>query len=215
MGVETNGKHFLVDPFISGNPLASKIDINQLPADYILLTHAHYDHVMDVEVIAQRTGAVLIANHEIIIHYQQKGFKGHELNIDGSWTFDFGKLKMVFATHSSSFSDGSYGGNPAGFILESEGRCVYLAGDTGLTQEMKLFPLFHDIDLAVLPVGGNFTMGVEEAVIASDFVECDRVLGVHYDTVESIQIDQSQAKKTFSEKGKELLLLEIGSSVEV
>ncbi len=215
LGIETNGFHLLVDPFISGNPKASGIDINSLKADYILLTHAHYDHVLDVEAIVKRTNAQLISNHEIVTRYEEKGIKGHAMNHGGSWNFEFGTLKMVNAIHSSSFPDGAYGGNPAGFILKGNTQTVYMAGDTALTFDMKLIPIFHQVDLAILPVGGNFTMDVDEALVAADFVECSRVLGVHFDTAAFIEIDHEQSKKKFRDQGKELILLDIGASLSL
>lgn len=215
LGIETNGKFILVDPFISGNELAAEIDINTLRADYILLTHAHGDHVMDVEAIAKRTGATLISNHEIVTWFSSKGIDGHGMNHGGSWVFDFGRIKMVNAIHSSSFDDGSYGGNPAGYVIESAGKTIYIAGDTALTMDMKLIPMFFKLDLAVLPVGGNYTMDVQEAVVASDFVACNRVLGIHYDTFPPIRIDHASAKSVFSDKNKELILLKIGAHIEL
>lgn len=215
LGIEVDGFHLLVDPFISGNPLAKSIRVDSLEADFILLTHAHYDHVMDMEDIAKRTGALIIANHEVAKYYQEKGFKCHELNFGGSWNFDFGRVKMVYATHSSTFLDGTNGGNPAGYVLEAGGKTIYLAGDTALTMDMKLIPLFFKLDLAVLPIGGNFTMDVEEALIASDFVECDRVVGIHYDTSDLVKIDHKESKKRFADKDKELILMEIGSDLKV
>jgi L-ascorbate metabolism protein UlaG (beta-lactamase superfamily) len=127
--------------------------------------------------------------------------------------FDFGKLKYTPAIHSSSFPDGSYGGQPGGFVIESKNKNIYIAGDTSLTMDMKLIPLFTKLDLAILPVGSNFTMDVDEAVIASDFVECDKVMGYHFDTFGYIEIDHEKAKKRFFEKGKDLMLLEIGESL--
>lgn len=215
LGLVINGFHLLVDPFISGNPKASHIDINTLKADYILLTHAHYDHVMDVEALAKMNNATIIANHEIVTYYEQKGFKGHAMNPGGSREFEFGNLKVVTAVHSSSFPDGTYGGNPVGFVLKSDSKTVYISGDTALTMDMKLIPLFHQLELAVFPIGGNFTMDVNEAIIAADFVACNRILGAHYDTAALIEIDHEAAKTKFREKGKELLLLEIGASLQV
>jgi len=213
--LEINGKSILVDPFISANPKASKIDVNALKADYILLTHAHYDHIIDVEAIAKRTDAVIISNHEVVTHYSNAGFKGHGMNQGGSWQFDFGKVKLVKAVHSSSFPDGKYGGNPVGFVISAEGKTIYLAGDTALTMDMKLIPMFFKLDLAVLPIGGNFTMDVEEAVVAADFIECDKILGIHYDTAELIRIDHEASKQKFAAKNKELILLDIGESIDV
>ncbi|MFT5252687.1 MAG: L-ascorbate metabolism protein UlaG (beta-lactamase superfamily) [Flavobacteriales bacterium] len=215
LGIEVAGKHILVDPFISGNPLAAHIDINTLQADYILLTHAHGDHVLDVEAIAQRTKATIVSNAEIATYYSGKGMNAHPMNHGGSWTFDFGKVKYVNAIHSSSFPDGTYGGNPGGFVIEGEHKNIYIAGDTALTMDMKLIPMRTKLDLAILPVGNNFTMDVEDAIIAADFVDCDKILGYHYDTFGYIKIDHKQAIQQFFEKGKDLMLLEIGESIEL
>ena len=215
LGIEVAGKNIIVDPFISGNEMASHIDTNELKADYILVTHAHGDHVLDVEAIAKRTGATIVSNAEIATYYEKKGFKSHPMNHGGSWKFDFGSVKYVTAIHSSSFPDGTYGGNPGGFVIESEHKNIYIAGDTALTFDMKLIPLRTKLDLAILPIGNNFTMDIEDAIIASDFVECDKILGYHYDTFGYIKIDHEEAKKKFFDKGKDLMLLEIGASLEL
>lgn len=214
LGIETNGKHIIVDPYITANELAAHIDINELKADYILLTHAHGDHILDVDAIAQNTGATIVSNAEIATYYQKKGFNVHPMNHGGSWKFDFGSVKYVNAVHSSQFPDGTYGGNQGGFVIEAD-KNIYIAGDTALTFDMKLIPLRTKLDLAILPIGSNFTMDAEDAVIASDFVECNDVLGYHYDTFGYIKIDHEATKKLFSDKGKKLTLLEIGSSIEL
>lgn len=206
----------LVDPFITGNDLSKdKLDIMDLKADYILLTHAHQDHILDAEAIAKNTGAVIVSNFEIASHYEAKGFEVHPMNHGGSWDFEFGNVKYVNAIHTSSFPDGSYGGQPGGFVIEGEHKNIYIAGDTALTMDMKLIPMRTSLDLAVLPIGDNFTMGVEDAIIASDFIECDKILGCHYDTFGYIEIDHEEAKKKFYEKGKDLMLLDIGESIEL
>lgn len=215
LGIEVSGKHIIVDPFITANDKASHIDINSLKADYILLTHAHQDHILDVEEIAKRTDAVIISNYELASYFGKKGFKYHPMNHGGSRKFDFGKLKYVHAVHSSSFPDGSYGGNPGGFVIEGEHKNIYIAGDTALTMDMKLIPMRTKLDLAIFPIGDNFTMDVEDAIIASDFVECDKVLGLHYDTFGLIEIDSKDAIRKFFDKGKDLMLLEIGESIEL
>jgi L-ascorbate metabolism protein UlaG (beta-lactamase superfamily) len=215
LGIEVGGKHIIVDPYISANDLASHININELKADYILITHAHGDHILDVEAIAKNTGATIVSNAEITTYFEKKGFNVHPMNHGGSWQFDFGRVKYVNAIHSSSFPDGSYGGNQGGFVIEGEHKNIYIAGDTALTYDMKLIPLRTKLDLAILPLGNNFTMDVEDAIIASDFVECDKVLGYHYDTFGYIKIDHEDAKKKFYDKGKDLMLLEIGSSLEL
>lgn len=215
LGIEVGGKHIIVDPYISANPNASHIDIDTLKADFILVTHAHGDHILDVEAIAKRTSAVIVSNAEIAGHYCQKGFQTHPMNHGGSWNFDFGKLKYVNAIHSSSFPDGSYGGNPGGFVIEGEHKNVYIAGDTALAMDMKLIPMRTKLDLAILPIGDNFTMDVEDAIVASDFLDCDKILGYHYDTFGYIEIDHEDAIRKFFNKGKDLMLLEIGGSIEL
>ncbi|MAP54660.1 metal-dependent hydrolase [Altibacter sp.] len=216
LAIEVSGTHILVDPFISGNPLAKdKVNIEDLKADYILLTHAHQDHILDAEAIAKRTDAMIVSNYEIATHYENKGFNVHPMNHGGSWDFEFGKVKYVNAIHTSSFPDGSYGGQPGGFVIEGEHKNIYIAGDTALTLDMKLIPMRVSLDLAILPIGDNFTMGVEDAIIASDFVKCDKVLGVHYDTFGYIEIDHEEAKRKFYDAGKDLMLLAIGESIEL
>jgi len=215
LGIQIEDIHILVDPFITGNPKAAHIDINTLQADYILLTHAHQDHILDVEAIANRTDAVIVSNFEIVTHFQNLGLEGHPMNHGGTWDFEFGSLKYVNAIHTSSFPDGKYGGQPGGFVLESEHKNIYIAGDTALTMDMKLIPLQTKLDLAILPIGDNFTMGITDAILASDFVECDKILGYHFDTFGYIEIDHEAAKKEFFNKDKDLMLLEIGDSIEL
>ena len=215
LAISVAGKHLIVDPFISGNELAKHIDINSLQADYVLITHAHEDHILDVESIAKRTGAKIISNYEIVSYYDKKGFDGHPMSHGGSWQFDFGKVTYTNAIHTSSFPDGTYGGQPGGFVLETEEGTVYIAGDTALTYDMKLIPLNRSIDLAILPIGDNFTMGIDDAVVASDFIECAKILGYHYDTFGYIKINHIEAKSKFSAKNKELILLEIGNHLTI
>ena len=215
LGIQVSGKHILVDPFISENPKASQININELKADYILVTHAHGDHILDVEYIASRTNAIVVSNHEIATHFIKKGLKCHSMNHGGSWNFAFGKVKYVNAVHSSSFPDGSNGGNPGGFVIEGEHKNIYISGDTALTMDMKLIPIRTKLDLAIFPIGDNFTMDVDDAIIASDFVDCDKILGVHYDTFGHIVINHQEAIRKFFDKGKDLMLLEIGESIEL
>ncbi|WP_318639886.1 metal-dependent hydrolase [Flavobacterium ardleyense] len=215
LGLQIKGINILVDPFISANEQASHIDIDELKADFILITHAHQDHTLDVEAIAKRTNATIVSNAEVAGYYEKKGFTTHAMNHGGSWDFDFGRLKMVNAIHSSSFADGTYGGNPAGFVIEGEHKNIYIAGDTALTMDMKLIPMRTKLDLAILPIGNNFTMDIEDAIIASDFIQCDKILGYHYDTFGFIEIDHAEAKRKFFDKDKDLMLLEIGESLEL
>jgi len=215
LGIQIEDTHILVDPFITGNPKASNIDINNLKADYILVTHGHQDHILDVEAIAKRTDAVIISNYEIVSYFEKKGIEGHPMNHGGTWDFEFGSVKYVNAIHTSSFPDGSYGGQPGGFVIEGEHKNIYIAGDTALTFDMKLIPLQTKLDLAILPIGDNFTMGIDDAILASDFVACDKILGYHFDTFGYIEIDHEVAKRKFFEKDKDLMLLEIGESLEL
>lgn len=215
LGIEVSDVTILVDPFITGNPKASHINIEELEADYIFVTHAHQDHILDVENIAKRTGAIVVSNFEIVSHFEKLGIEGHPMNHGGQWDFEFGNVKYVNAIHSSSFPDGTYGGQPGGFVIEGEHKNIYIAGDTALTFDMKLIPFQTKLDLAILPIGDNFTMGINDAIIASDFVQCDKVLGCHFDTFGYIEINHDQAKQAFFEKGKDLMLLEIGESIEL
>ncbi|PSR12095.1 MAG: metal-dependent hydrolase [Bacteroidetes bacterium] len=212
--VETMGKRLLFDPFITPNELAAKVDLDSIQADYILLTHAHSDHLADAESIGQRCGSTIISNYEVAAHYGSKGLAYHPLNHGGKAKFDFGTAKYVNAVHSSSFPDGSYGGNPGGFVIWNEEGTFYHAGDTALTMDMQLIPMTCPaLDFAILPIGDNFTMGYEDAVIAADFVKARKVIGMHYDTFGYIKIDHAAAKKAFADSGKELILLSIGESI--
>lgn len=215
-GVEISAKHLLFDPFISPNRKAAHIDIEQIPADYILITHGHGDHIADVSSIAKRTGAKLISNYEIINWFGKQGLdNGHPLNHGGSWQFDFGKVKYVNAVHTSSMPDGSYGGNPGGFLISSDEGIFYHSGDTALTYDMKLIGDSHRLSFAMLCIGDNFTMGVDDALIAADFIRCNRIIGMHYDTFGYIEIDHEAAKDKFAAAGKELILMEIGEKKSV
>ena len=216
LSIQISGKTILVDPFISANPKAAHINIDDLKIDYLLLTHAHQDHTLDVEAImGNNPDAIIVSNAEIITYYLEKGFNGHMMNHGGSWKFDFGTVKYVNAIHSSSFADGKYGGNPGGFVIEGEHKNIYIAGDTALTMDMKLIPLRTKLDLAILPIGNNFTMDVEDAILASDFVACDKILGIHYDTFGFIEINHEAAIRQFFDKGKDLMLLDIGQSIDL
>ena len=188
--VEVEGRKLLFDPFISENPLARNIDVKSIRADYILVSHGHWDHISDVVSIARQSDAIVISNFEISQWLNKQGLtKTHPMNTGGHWIFDFGKVKCVHAIHSSSLPDGSYGGNPMGFLIESPKENFYYAGDTALHYDMKLIGDFKRMNFAILPIGNNFTMGIDNAVIASDFIRCDKIVGMHYDTFDTIVID--------------------------
>lgn len=213
--IEWNGKKMIIDPFISGNAKASSIDINSIEVDYILVSHGHQDHILDVEAIAKNNpDAILISNYEIVSHFGKKGIKGHPLNHGGKVNVDFGTIKYVNAIHTSSFPDGSYAGNPGGFVIWDDNSCIYFAGDTAVTMDMKLIPLScPPLDLAILPIGDNFTMGLDDAIIASDLVNCEKVIGCHFDTFPPIEINHEEAKQKFQSQSKELTLLNVGDSI--
>ena len=213
---EMKGKKILSDPFITPNPLAEHINVDDITCEYMLITHGHGDHVADAEAIAKRNAATIISNYEIVQWFGAKEIAGHPLNHGGKWVFDFGTVKYVNAVHSSVLPDGTYGGNPGGFVIWNEDICFYMAGDTALTMDMKLIPMTCPaLDFAILPIGDNFTMGVDDAVIASTFIECNKIVGCHYDTFGYIKIDHDEAIKKFKDAGKELILLNVGEAVEL
>tara|TARA_Y100000589_G_scaffold332344_1_gene392074 strand:+ start:46624 stop:47274 length:651 start_codon:yes stop_codon:yes gene_type:complete len=216
MGVNVNGVDLLFDPFITPNELAKHIDINSVPADYILVSHGHEDHLADVQTIAERTGAKIVSNFEIVSWFAEKGLQnGHPMNHGGNWTFDFGTVQYVNAVHSSTLPDGKSGGNPGGFIVKTPEGTFYFAGDTALTKDMQLFGEQNEFSFVMLPLGDNFTMGIDDAVIAAEYLQCNRVIGMHYDTFPYIVIDKNEAKTKFKEAGNELILIEIGKTVEL
>jgi L-ascorbate metabolism protein UlaG (beta-lactamase superfamily) len=206
-------KSLLFDPFITGNALARNVDPKKIAADYILISHGHDDHVGDAADIARRTGATIISNFELVEWFGKQGLKkGHPLNHGGGFQFDFGRVKFVNAIHSSSFSDGSYAGNPGGFIVESKEGNFYYSGDTALTLDMKLIGDSTRLKFAALCIGDNFTMGIDDAVRAADLVQCQEILGVHYNTFPPIKIDEQEAVKKFRDARKTLHLLAPGQA---
>ena len=213
--IETKGKTILTDPFITYNELAKNIDVDSIHADYIAVSHGHQDHIADLESIAKRTGAKIITSFEIHNWANKQGMENtHPMSTGGKWTFDFGTIMCVNAVHGSSFPDGSYAGPAMGFVIWNEEGCVYFAGDTALTMDMKLIPMLcPTVDVALLPIGDNFTMDVKQAIIASDFIQCNKIIGCHYDTFGFIKIDKEASVKAFDDAGKTLILLDIGKSI--
>jgi L-ascorbate metabolism protein UlaG (beta-lactamase superfamily) len=214
-GVVVSGKTLLFDPFITPNPLAKAIDAKKIPADFILVSHGHGDHVADAVDIAKRTNALVIANFEVANWLDQQGApRVHSVNHGGGFNFDFGRAKFVNAIHSSTMPDGSPGGNPGGFIIESTEGNFYYSGDTALTMDMKLIGESLKLKFAALCVGDNFTMGPDDAVKAADFIRCNEILGVHFDTFPPIKIDHAAAKEKFRTAGMTLHLLKPGDTRE-
>ncbi len=214
--IETNGVKLLFDPFITYNELAKEVDPASIEADYIFISHAHQDHVADAVSIAERTGATVICAYELMAWFNNQGITNvHPMNTGGKKTFGFGTIRCVVAHHSSGLPDGSYGGNPMGFVVTTPEANFYYAGDTALTLDMQLIPRWTTIDFAILPIGDNFTMGAEDAAMAADMVQTQKVIGVHYDTFPYIVIDKHSAEKIFADKQIELSLPMIGETIPV
>lgn len=204
----------LVDPFLSGNPQAA-IKVDAAQADYILVTHGHGDHVGDTVAIAKRTEATVISNAEIATWLSRQGVKTHGQHLGGGFTYSFGYLKMTYALHGSALPDGSYGGNPGGFLLTTpDEHRVYIAGDTGLFGDMQLIGA-DGLDLAVLPIGDNYTMGPADALQAVKFLKPKVVLPIHYNTFALIQQDAAAwAALVEKETASRVKLLKPGESLQ-
>jgi L-ascorbate metabolism protein UlaG (beta-lactamase superfamily) len=214
--VDTGGKNLLFDPFITSNDLAKHINIADIKADYILLSHGHSDHTEDAVRLAKQNKATIIAAFEVATWMNRHGIeKYHPMNTGGKWTFDFGTVKCTNAIHSSNMMDGSYGANPMGFIVTTADKTFYYSGDTALTMDMRLIPRWGKLDFAVLPIGDNFTMGYEDAIVAAEMIQCQNIVGVHYDTFGYIKIDHEKAKKAFADAGLNLHLIKIGESIDI
>lgn len=213
--VDLNGVKILFDPFITPNPIVDGVDVNLIEADFILVSHGHEDHVADVESIAKRTGAKIISNFEIVAWFGEKGLQnGHPLNHGGKVELSNGiTAKFVNAVHSSVLPDGTYGGNPGGWVIESVETSFYYSGDTALTYDMKLLGEFNNLDFAFLCIGDNFTMGIEDSAIAADFLGVQEVIGMHYDSFGYIEIDHKAAKRHYDNKGLNLTLLNINETI--
>lgn len=195
-----DGKHtLLIDPFLTGNPMAAA-KADEIAADFIVVTHGHGDHLGDSVEISKRTGAMIVSNFEIVNYCQAQGAKAHALHIGGGHDFAFGRVQLTQALHGSSLPDGSYGGNPAGVIVRMAGKVVYHAGDTGLFGDMKLIGDRHRPDIAILPIGDNFTMGIEDAVCAVQFLKPKIVVPIHYNTFPVIAQDAETFRSRISKE---------------
>ena len=212
LGLETGGYKIIVDPFFSGNPAAS-ISADAVEADFILVSHGHGDHVGDGVAIAKRTGATVISVNEIAVWFGNQDVKSHGQHLGGGYKHPFGYLKLTLALHGSALPDGSNGGNPCGFLLTTNDRQkIYLAQDTGLFGDMKLIGE-EGLDLAVLPIGDNFTMGPDDALRAVKFLQPKVVIPIHYNTWGLIAQDENAwAERVGKETGTKVVLLKPGES---
>jgi L-ascorbate metabolism protein UlaG (beta-lactamase superfamily) len=214
--IELSGFKLLFDPFIRGNDSAKLIDIDSIEADYILVSHGHDDHTADLVYLSKKTGALVIASWEITQWLIEQGVDNvHPMNTGGKRVFEFGELTMTFASHSNSLPNGRYGGLAAGFIIKNDAATAYYSGDTGLFGDMRMLGEQYQIDLALLPIGGNFTMDVTDAVTASKWIHCNKIIGLHYDTFGYIVINQNDAIKKFADQGLQLNLLKSGEGFTV
>lgn len=216
--IKSGKTHFIVDPFVSGMPYESKINLDLLPCEYLLLTHAHQDHVQDAHDILQKTSSTLVANYEIATYFQNKYnvTKAVGMNIGGKLFFEGGYVKMVSAIHSSSFADGAYGGIASGYFFENVDVALYIAGDTALHGDMKLLPEFTSKPIvSILPIGGLFTMDMDDALKAALMIKSSKVIGCHFDTFPPISINHQKALSLFKTAGIDLFLMSPGEIFEI
>jgi len=215
LGLKTGAYHLVVDPFFTGNPAAS-ISPEDLDADFILVSHGHGDHIGDAAAISKRTGATIITNHEIAGWFNGQGFeKIHGQHLGGGYKHPFGYLKFTLALHGSGLPDGSYGGNPCGFLLTTnDNKKIYMAQDTGLFGDMKLIGE-EGIDLAILPIGDNYTMGPDDALRAVKLIQPKKVVPIHYNTFDIIKQDPyAWAERVEKETSTQAVVLKPGQSLE-
>lgn len=215
LSLETDGFNILVDPFLSGNPTAS-VAPAKVNADFILLSHGHGDHLGDTVAIAERTGAVVITNAELSDWLDKQGVRTHGQHLGGGFHHPFGYLKLTLAIHGSGLPDGSYGGNPAGFLLTTnDNKKIYMACDTGLFGDMRLIGE-EGIDLAILPIGDNYTMGPDDALRAVKMLEPGQIVPIHYNTFEVIAQDPKDwAQRVEDETDSKVHVIAPGESVTI
>ena len=212
--ITTSGKIILIDPFLTGNPNAP-VKASDLKADYIILTHAHSDHIGDSFDIAKRSNSTFICVNELANYCNSKGFNAHNMHIGGGYNFDFGRVKFTIAHHGSLTPDNHYGGEPAGVIISAEGKNIYHTGDTGLFYDMKLIGEMTPIDYMMLPIGDNFTMGITDALKAVEFVAPKTAIPMHYNTFPVIAVDPDEFKKLGEAKGFKIRVLNFGEEIQL
>lgn len=218
-GIDADGTKIIVDPFLApNNPLApAGATAETVDADYMLLTHGHGDHVADAVAIARRTGCTVISNFEIGNWLMAQGVENvHQMHIGGGYNFPFGRVKLTIAHHGSQLPDGSDGGNPAGALFYfNDGSDIYFGGDTALTYDMRLIGEAGGVDVAVLPIGDNFTMGPDDAVVAAQFVKAKRVIPCHFNTFPPIQQDPDDFARKLADEGIECTVMASGDEYEI
>jgi len=213
--IETGKYSIIIDPFITGNPLA-KIKPADVRCHYIILTHGHGDHFGDTVELGRRNNATVLATFELANYAESKGVRFvHPMNLGGSYQFPFGRVKLTIAHHSSSTPDGQYAGEPAGVLLYLDGITIYHAGDTALFYDMKLIGETNNIDYAFLPIGDNFTMGIDDAVKAAEFVNTKNVIPVHFNTFDVIKADANEFKKKLESIGRKCLIMNPGDELKI
>ena len=214
--LEGGGSTVIIDPFLSGNPLAS-IQAKDVKVDWIFLTHGHGDHLGDAIEIAKANDATIIAPFELAGYCGAKGVNVHPMHIGGAHNFPFGRVKLTIAHHGSAIVDGeniTYTGNPCGVLITINGKTFFHPGDTGLFYDMKLIGEMNKIDLAVLPIGDNFTMGIDDAVKATEFLQPGKVIPMHYKTFDVIDVDPQEFVAKVQAKGFSAEVLDFGGSIE-
>jgi len=217
LGIEYQGKKIIIDPFFAPNSPVATVTADEVDADYILISHGHGDHIADAIPLAKRTNAKTICNFEIGDWLMAAGLERcHQMHIGGGYNFSFGRVKMTIAHHGSALPDGSNGGNPGGFLIHfNDGPSIYFAGDTALTYDMKLIGEAGGVDLAILPIGDNFTMGPDDAVRAAQFVQAKHVLPIHYNTFPPIEQDAQAFAQKLTEMGIGCTVLETDGELTV
>ncbi len=211
--ININGVIIYIDPFIEGNSQCD-IKLKDAKCNYIILTHGHNDHFGNTIELAKAHDAVVICMVELADYLGTRGIKTHEMNLGGAYNFPFGRVKLTQARHSSSLSDGTYAGDPAGVIIHSDSKTIYHAGDTALFYDMKLIGEIDSIDYAFLPIGDNYTMGIDDAVKAAEFLNSKTNIPIHYNTFEVIKADPNEFKRKIESVGRECLVMMSGSEIE-
>lgn len=218
--IKTQNEVIYIDPFIETNDteIAKRhcdIELKDAKCSYIILTHGHADHFGNTIEIAKGNDTTVIAMVEITDYLYTKDVKGHGMNIGGAYNFPFGKVKFTLAHHSSSLPDGTYAGNPAGVLLSIDNKTIFHAGDTSLFYDMKLIGETNKIDIAFLPIGDNYTMGIDDAVKAAEFLRAEMIVPIHYDTYEVIKADPNEFKRKIESIGKKCLVMKPGDAIEL